>query len=116
VEIVEDIRDDVGSRRTGKKANLPWKEVLRRLQKAGCNIHKCPAKLRADYKIAKDYWEAVYGSGEQCSPAAARASGHQATLVAIASEQPDGTWELKVVPCGAGPEEAAVPVRCEKVG
>jgi hypothetical protein len=70
VELVEDIRYDgyvlyghlLRRGNNGKKACLPWKEVLRLLQNDGWQIHKDPAKLKADYKIAKDYWAAMYGS------------------------------------------------------
>lgn len=72
VELIDDIRYDGyvlyadqpirGGKKQRKKHCLPWKEVLRLLQQDGSNIHKDVAKLKADYKSAKDYWEEVYGS------------------------------------------------------
>jgi hypothetical protein len=70
VELVDDIRYDGyilyghlrGGGKNGKKAYLPWKEVLRLLRNDGWDLHNDHAKLKADYKIAMDYWEAQYNS------------------------------------------------------
>ena len=68
VEVVEDIRYCEFGERGGKKKMLTWKEVLRELHRQGYDIHKDESKLKADYKVAKDYAETFYNGRPFSSP------------------------------------------------
>ena len=50
------------------KKTLTWKEVLRELHRQGYDIHKDEFKLKADYKVAKDYAETFYNGRPFSSP------------------------------------------------